>query len=385
MNGHHKFVIILIYLCFAFVQAGAQVNQIDFIRGTTIRPGFHIKYWDYEEGAAYDRFVEAAFPTTYSMALGKRLSVDFVTSPFITALEENSGKAIDYSNMSDSYARASLILGDNLALLTLGVGIPTGETELEGREPILANIAANRPLKNPVTTFGTGTNFNFGLAFAQPFGEWVLGLGVGYAIRSEYDIQPGDQELMFDPGDELNLTLGVEREFDFLNNQARFTGDIIYTNYSEDDFPENFEFESEPFLYEAGDKILLSGRVIAPIGVINPLILSVLNRWRLENKTNNPLLEENGSEFEFSAIGISNLSSLFGLKYLYRTQVYGDNDQGTDGALIHGFGGGFILSLGRHFTFDPTFIYSTGTVNTGEDEDVSLTGLELTGGFTLRF
>src|SRR3990172_13316866 len=146
MNGHYKFVVFLVFMSVVFTQAGAQVNQFDFIRGTSIRPGFHVKYWDYEEGGPYDRFVEAAFPSPYSMALGSRLSLDFVTSPFITALEEKSGKASDYSNMSGSYARASLILGDNFALATFGASIPSGETELKDDEPVLANIAANRPL-----------------------------------------------------------------------------------------------------------------------------------------------------------------------------------------------------------------------------------------------
>ncbi len=372
----------------------AQVNQMDFFRSTTLRPGFHIKFWDFEEGAPFDRYIVGSAPVTYSMALSSRLSVDFVSSYFGTALEPVTGKAFEYYNMADTYGRASLILGDNLALLTLGASIPTGETEFEGNDVALAGIAANRALNNPVSSFGSGQNFSVGLAFARPLGDWVLGFGAGYSLRGEFDVltQAGSgaaSSSTFNPGEEFNLTIGAEREFDFMNNDAKFSVDVIYTNYSEDDIPD--DFLGTPFLYESGDKIVLSGQVILPLGLFDPLILSAVNRIRLDNSIDSgnavgdALLEENGGEFEFRATGITSLGKALGLRYAYRAQIYGDNGSDSEGANIHGFGGGFIMKLSRHFTFDPMFMYYTGSVNTGKDTDISLTGMELTGGFTFRF
>lgn len=374
-----KFCTSVIFIALCVCPAWAQGNQYEFIRASTFKTGVHAKLWDFEDESGFDKFAELSFPTTYSMAFGDRFAIDLVTAPFVTALQLTDGPVLDYSNLSDSFGRVSVMLGDNLALLTFGVGIPSGQTELKSEELVLAGLAANRPLSNPITNFGAGLNLHFGVAVAQNFGAWVVGAGAGYALRGDYDILFDDENIQIDPGDEMNLTLGVDREFRMAGGQGRFMADFIYTNYTED------EFKNLSFVYEAGDKIVVSGNLILPLGFVNPLILSARNRWRLDNKAQDPLLLDNGNELELRATGISALSGSFKLKYIYRAQIYGENDQGIDGALIHGFGGGLILKLSRHFSFDPTFIYSVGSIDTGPDSDVAVTGYEFSGGFAITF
>ncbi len=355
----------------------AQINQMEFIRHQYLKPGFHFKMWDFDDGAGLSKYIQLAAPVTYSMALGPRLGIDVITSPFLANIEQTNGDNTEFHHASDTFVRGSVVLGDNLALLTVGVGVPTGETELNGEDFAMAGLAANRPLANPVSSFGTGSSLTLGLAVAQELGDWVVGAGVGYARRNEYEATFQNTTLDIKPGDELNLTVGVEREFDFAGGNARFLADIVYSSYSED------ELNGQPF-YEAGGKVAARGQLRLPLGIFNPLVLSVTQRWRGDNASTNAALVENGSELDLRATFYLGSNS-FKFKGLVQSQNFGDTVDDSGGANIFGVGGGFVLNLSRHFTFDPTFIYHQGTLNLGPDSEIDITGLEARGGFAFRF
>jgi len=347
--------------------------QSEFIRNHYLRLGFHAKLWEFEGNS---RFLEVALPMIYSMQIGRRFALDVVASPFGAGVYEGSLR--DPSNgekiisLSDSYVRASYIIGDNQALLTVGVGIPSGKTELNNEEFTIASIAANRALANPVSNFGTGSNVNVGLAVAREIGSWVFGFGVGFARRGEYNLNSLGGTI--DPGDEINVTIGADKDF----GSAKFTGDVIYTMYTED--------ESNVLSpYQAGNKLYINGRLIFTLGFLNPVILSVGNRIRADNISRSQTFQ-NGNEFEARVAAVVPVGGdNFGLKFVYLMRNYGDGDQDVGGATINGFGGGLVFKISQNLTFDPTFIYSTGTFNTGPDTETDVTGYELTGGFAFRF
>ncbi len=347
--------------------------QSEFIRNRYLRLGFHAKLWEFEDDSG---FLEVALPMIYSMPMGRRFALDVMASPFGAGIYDGSLR--DPSNgekiisLSDTYVRASYIIGDNQVLLTVGFGIPSGKTELNNEEFTIASIAANRALANPVSNFGTGSNVNVGLAFAREIGSWVFGFGVGFSRRSEYNLNALGGTI--DPGDEINVTIGADKNF----GSAKFTGDAIYTMYTEDQ-------SNVLSPYQAGDKLYINGRLIFTLGFLNPIILSAGNRTRQDNTTTNAALIQNGNEFEVKVTAIAPFGGNFGLKFIYLTRIYGDNNQDVGGANINGFGGGLIFKVSRNFTFDPTFIYSTGSLNTGPDSKTDVTSYELTGGFAFRF
>ncbi|MFQ5753449.1 MAG: hypothetical protein ACE5HI_15780, partial [bacterium] len=356
----------------------AQINQLEFIRTQYFKPTFHIKSWTFDDTPALDRFTEFAIPVVYSLPLGSRFGIDVATSPFLGIKETPNAPTDEFHNITDTFVRSSIILGDNLALLTFGVGIPSGETNLDATEFTISSIASNRPLDNPVSNFGTGLSLNFGLALAQEVGSWVLGFGIGYSLRQKYDATFSGQEFDIEPGNELNLTFGLERDFELSGDRAKFLADFIYTNYAED------KVNGESF-YEAGDKFLVRGQLLIPVGFLNPVILTATQRWRSNNRSPNPELISNGNELELRATLIHPLANSFSLKYVAKSQLYGDNDNDSEGATIYGIGGGFILKFSSHVSFDPTFIYSKGSINTGPDSKIDIKGLELNGGFAFRF
>jgi hypothetical protein len=364
--------------------AEAQINQMEFIRYQYLRPGFHAKLWEFEEGSNFDtkRYLQVAAPVTYSLAVGSRFGIDVIGSPFAIAIESESGGDISSYKMSDTFVRGSLVLGDDLALITLGVGIPSGDASLESDELAMAALGANRALNYPVANFGAGPVVALGVSFAYQVDTWVLGFGGGFALRREYEAVVGAEQTDFKPGNELNLTVGAERRFEFGDGEGQFLADFIYTNYSED------ELQGQPF-FEAGDKILLRGQVSLPLPVFNPVNLSILQRWRLDNRLSDnnatPGLLEAGGELELKAAVYLPASDAFSLMGLVQSQIYSDISNGSEGATINGFGGGFVLNISRHFTFDPTFIYLTGTMSAGPNTEIDITGLEARGGFAFRF
>jgi len=318
------------------------------------------------------------FPLAYSLPVGERFSFEAATAPFLSSLASAAGSRFTLNNVTDSMIRASCRIGDNRALFTFGVGIPNGKTKLNDDELNIAGIAANRPLDNPVTSFGAGLNANFGLALAQEFGAWVFGAGLGYSLRGKYEALIGAQEIRVQPGNEFNVTLGIDRDFEWPKGKAKFTADFIYTNYAEDDLA------GQPF-FEAGDKFLAQGRFLFPIAIFNPAIISAQNRWRLDNKSANAALLDNGNELEISAALFHPLSERFRLKYLLEAQIYSDTVDQTEGAVVFGAGAGLLYSLSAKTAIDPAVKFFKGRINTGPGSNIGITGWEFSGGLALRF
>lgn len=380
-----KKVITIFALVFASASY-AQINQMEFIKYQYIRPGLHFKMWKFSEGAGLKRYMQAAAPITYSMALGPRIGIDVITSPYAAMIEQTDAaqlvndleRRVFIYNMSDTFVRGSVLLGNDVALLTVGVGVPTGETNLSPKELAMAGLAANRPLNNPVTSFGAGPSVTLGIAAAQEFNSWVFGFGAGYALRKSYTAAFNNSNFDVKPGNEFNLTLGVEREFDMMDDRGKFVADFIYTNYGKD------ELNNQPY-YEAGDKFLARGQAILPAGTFNPIILSITHRWRLDNNSNNATLIENGNELELKAVAYLHLSDSFSFKGIVQFQNYGNTVNEAEGASITGFGGGFRVDAGRNFTFDPSVVFLSGSINTGPNSEIDVTGIEAKGGFAFRF
>jgi hypothetical protein len=220
----------------------------------------HYKTWQFGDNAGLERFTQFAFPISYSLPVGERLAFDVITSPFLSRMQSIDGASLKYDNLTDTFIRSSYILGDNFALLTLGAGLPSGNTDLSEEELVLSGLSASRPLENPVTNFGTGLNLSLGVAVARELGSWILGFGAGYSLRGKYQARFIQQEYEIEPGDEFNLTLGIDRSFDMAGENAKFIADFIYSNYTED------QLEGLPF-FEAGDKFLLRVQMIAPIAI----------------------------------------------------------------------------------------------------------------------
>lgn len=365
-------VLVLSTSCFA------QTHQTEFIRNQLFQPRAHFKTWGFSDANGLERFTEMAFPVSYLMQLNSRLAFQATTAPFMSSMNYQSGEKLDFSNVTDTYVQASYVLLNNLALLTVGGVFPSGETNLDKQELRLAGIAANRPLSNPVTHFGSGTNVNVGLALARNWGQWVFGAGFGYSWKGKYDAMLDTTSTSVKPGNEMNLTVGVERSFQVKRGEVKFTADFIFTKYGED-------FLNDLAVYEAGDKILVNARLSFPVAIWKPVVLSATNRWRMDNRSTNTALLDNGNEAEFRATFFQPTSDRVSLRYLVDVTIYGNTVKKSQGASILGLGAGFNWRLSRRVLLDPTLIYYRGHINAGPKQEIGITGWEASGGFSFRF
>ena len=366
-----------------YQMAFAQVSDLEFIREQHLRAGMHFKTWGFEKESGLDRFTEFAFPVTYSLPVNRRLSIDFVTSPFFSTLSPIAGNSESFNSLSDSYIRTSYILGDNLAIINFGASLPSGKTKLDAEELEIAGIAANRPLDNPVSNLGTGVNLNFGLAIAQKLGPWVLGIGAGYAYRGEFDVIDieADTTASIEPGDEFNLTLGIDRDFELQNGKAKLIADLVYTTYRKDDLA---NLSRSP-VFEAGDKIVAQARFLFPLAAFKPVMLTLRNRWRLNNKSNNAALIDNGNELELGVNLFHPVTERLQFKYLLDSKFYSNTVNDSEGAVVFGIGLGVDYGFSQHVAIDPSIKFSKGKINTGPGTDVGIAGLEFSIGLAFTF
>ncbi len=357
--------------------AGTTFGQdVRFIRNRNLQIGVGFKTWQFEGASSVTRFTQVAFPFVYRFPLSSRLGVDVVTSPFLSKAENQVGDDVDFNDVTDTLIRASYLIGNHFALLTVGVGVPTGETELSLEEFQLSGLAANRPLGYPVSNFGTGLSVHAGLAVAQQVGAWVLGLGVGYSFRDEYDATLAGTSFTVDPGDEFNLTFGLDREFS--EGRGKFSADFIYTNYGEDQ-------TDGQAVFEAGDKFVIRGQLLFPLAIFDPVIVTALYRWRLDNRSTNAALLDNSNQFYLRAAFWHPLNQSLRVKYVLDADLYSNTVDDANGATLFGFGAGLVLRLSRRIVFDPTVMFRTGKIDTGPGTQLDLTGLEVTGGFNITY
>lgn len=128
------------------------------------------------------------------------------------------------TKLNFSYLMTSRVPVD--VLMGCGFNLPTGYTDLSLKELSLVYLP---PELLPINTFGEGLNINPYIGVSKEWTRMVMGFGLGYNWRGEYDYSEFIQG--YDPGDILTVTL--EAGYDFTDSlQGRFYGE--YANYGKD-------------------------------------------------------------------------------------------------------------------------------------------------------
>jgi hypothetical protein len=212
-----------------------------FFRDLALGGGLHFQRWN-GEGELSIR--EISLPLSFVCPVTRRLSLDVTAGSGVANLERGTSRSL--GGLTDTQLRASFVLGDEVALLTVGLSLPTGQAELDPGEQQVSNYLAQNALGFRTPHFGQGLNANVGLAAARKLGESVAGIGIGYLLKGEFSPWKGGAE--YRPGDELSLTVGLDRQI--LNGDGRVSLDVVYTRYGKDEVGGVETFQS-------GDKLLL--------------------------------------------------------------------------------------------------------------------------------
>ncbi|MBT4498869.1 MAG: hypothetical protein HOC74_14165, partial [Gemmatimonadetes bacterium] len=162
-----------LFLALALLVGSPAEAQIRFMRNATVGAGAHFQTWSRDTQAGAQ---ELSIPFFVILPLGKRLSLDVVSGSGFASLDTSGSHSL--GGLTDTKIRASYIVGDELALLNVGVNTPTGKTELTGDERQVSGVLSQNAFGFRTASFGQGLDVNAGLAMARKLGETVFGAGL---------------------------------------------------------------------------------------------------------------------------------------------------------------------------------------------------------------
>jgi hypothetical protein len=167
--------------------------------------------------------------------LAPSFTVDVGTSYAQSRVEQTSvGKTTtsSISGLTDTQVRANYVIGNDFIVLTAGVNIPTGQSEIPESKLIAASLIGSDFLSFPISNMGTGFGGTGGIAIARPIGDWNLGLGVSMRRSAQYDPfdAAGGVALHYQPGNEYRARIGLDRAV----GTGRATIGVTYSAFGDD-------------------------------------------------------------------------------------------------------------------------------------------------------
>jgi len=141
------------------------------------------------------------------------------------------------------------------ALVTLGVNLPTGTSEHDSEEALVASVLSTDLLGFREATWGRGFALTSSVAAARTVNGFGLGLAASYSLRGKFnpsaDIAgtPGDESaVQYQPGSERRVRLGVDRNF----GNSTMTFGATFINYAGDE-------ADGRNLFQAGNRLRFDG------------------------------------------------------------------------------------------------------------------------------
>ncbi len=329
--------------------------------------------------AKSDRITQFALPITFVYPINPRSRIDVITSPAFSSL--NSGDSHSLNGMSDIRLRGHYLTQDERYLFTFGLVLPSGKNALTVEEYNVANALSVKAMNFRVPYLGQGRDINLGIATAYEFGEYVLGAGVSYLMKDNFE-PFADYEYDYQPGNEFTLTGGLERNVTLMNRDMRVTADLVYTLYGSDQ-------GNDEDIFKSGNRFMLQGTLRAPMNSFD-MILFIREKIKGKNKTGvgDVFKEErknsNGNEFEIMGQLLFPPKNNVRYSALFDVKLYGNNEWDTGGATLFGFGGGYQRPLGTNLVFDGGARFYFGNIK-NTDESTGLTGIKLNGGIRYYF
>jgi len=141
------------------------------------------------------------------------------------------------------------------ALVTVGANIPTGDSEHDTEEALVASVLSTDILGFHETTWGRGFALTGSVAVARQVGGFGLGLAGSYSQRGKFNpsadvagTTADESSLEYQPGSERRIRLGVDRNF----GNSTMTLGATLINYAEDQ-------ADGRNLFQAGNRLRFDG------------------------------------------------------------------------------------------------------------------------------
>jgi hypothetical protein len=220
-------------------------------------------------GATARTISQLGVPFAVIIPFSDRFNVD-ISSSYANSQVKVPGQATStISGLTDAQVRGNLTVGDNAAVFTLGVNLPTGQYKVPDGQQAAAGQIGNDFLIYPVTSMGNGLAATGGIGFAQTLGTWNLGVGASFRYSTAFDAyQVQTSVLRFTPGNEARIRVGLDRPV----GDGSFNVSVTYSKFGKD--------QADSTSFATGDRALAQSALAVPMGSGRDLLLSAWDLYR---------------------------------------------------------------------------------------------------------
>ena len=221
--------------CAALLLGAASVSQaqgLGDIAGATMPQFVSIKIGS---GASASTVSQLTVPLVAVVPITSRFNIDVATS-YASSTVARSGKPnSEISGLTDTQVRANLTLGNDAVVLTVGANLATGQYQIDTSKALAAGQIGNDFLIFPTSSYGSGNSATAGVAVAQTFGGWNVGIATSFRKSTAFDAyqavtNTGLASLRFTPADEVRARLGADR----LIGDGRLAIGVTYSSFGKD-------------------------------------------------------------------------------------------------------------------------------------------------------
>jgi hypothetical protein len=220
-------------------------------------------------GATARTITQLGIPFAVIVPFSDRFNID-ISSSYANSQVKVPGQATStITGLTDAQLRGNLTLGDNAAVITLGVNLPSGQYKVLDGQQAAAGQIGNDFLIYPVTSMGNGLAATGGIGFAQALGDWNLGVGASFRYSTAFDAyQVQTAVLRFTPGNEARLRVGLDRPV----GDGSFNISVTYSKFGKD--------QANELAIATGDRALAQAGLAIPLGSGKDLLLSGWDLYR---------------------------------------------------------------------------------------------------------
>ena len=320
-------------------------------------------------------------PLLFILPLSDRFHFQVLHTPAVTWWEEDRS----ITGPSDTWIQGSYVLGKDLGLINVGVGLPTGKTRLQNNQFFVSQFLGRNVFRFGLPIYGQGLTIKAGGILTHKLSKQVV-FGVGgqylkkqpyYPVEYEIEYAIGTQTLShlyapkYQAGDEATGQLGVDV---LLNKDTKLFFDLMLTHYFRD------KLDGEEF-FGSGQRISLK------TGVYHRyedkyLWGQILYRYKGKNEILQDLTFQpepfQMTNYQIEAHFLAHFTSVENAKLytLADVRIYGKNDAGNFGANIFGGGIGIQFKTAIGSLIDFNIKYFGGSYNERVVEGLEL-GLDL--------
>jgi hypothetical protein len=225
--------------------------------------------YQFGTGAAARTVTQLGVPFAVIVPFSNRFNIDISSSYANSQVKVPGSATSTITGLTDAQVRGNLTLGDNAAVITLGVNLPSGQYKVPAGQQAAAGQIGNDFLVYPVMSMGNGLAATGGIGFAQTLGDWNLGIGASFRYSSAFDAyQVQSSVLRFTPGNEARIRIGLDRPV----GDGSFNVSLTYSKFGKD--------QADSTTFATGDRALAQSALAVPMGSSSDLLLSAWDLYR---------------------------------------------------------------------------------------------------------